>query len=128
MYAELPWQLGAFRLTADFPALDATEKCTGETGFARITFTVDSAEIEKLVAEGVLLFLLGEDGLEGEGQLAQAGGLGPGMFLFELLGKEAAAATGALCQAGQELVTKGLDKRLHLIGFDLVAGVHDSPC
>jgi hypothetical protein len=73
-----------------------------------------------------LLFLLGEKGLKGDGQLAEAGGFGPGELLVKRLGKKAAAATCALGEAGQQLVAEGLGEALHLIGFHLVAGVHGS--
>jgi hypothetical protein len=114
------------RLIAYLSAFDTGEKGASEAGFTGIAFSVDGTEVKEFVAEGVLLFLLGEDGLEGKGQLTQVGGLGPGMLLFKLLGKETATAPGALGEAGEELITEGFDERWHRIGFDGVAGVHGS--
>jgi hypothetical protein len=136
MRAELPRQILPFRLRSDLAALDALKKGSREFAFSGMAFAVHRAEVEELVAEGVALFLLGEDALQGKGEFAQALGLRPCTFRrvaalvveqFDT-GEKTAPAASALIQAGHQLLTEDPRQSFQLAGlsivFQFIARVH----
>ena len=85
------------------------------------------AEIEKLIAEGVALFLLGEDVLQCEREFAESGRFRPGAFLLVVrdkfdVGEETAATMRAFFEAGLKLLGEDAAQCVELIGFDCVVG------
>jgi hypothetical protein len=58
------------RRRADVAAVDSLHEFTREAGFARVVFAVYGAKVEELIDEGILLFILSQDGLKRGGKLS----------------------------------------------------------
>ena len=80
--------------------LDTLEELAGEAALAGMCFAGYGAKVEILVCKGVAFVLLGEQCLQRDGQLAQAGSFRPGMLVVNRLCEEAVAAPGAGSRIG----------------------------
>jgi hypothetical protein len=121
MRAELPRLPRFFRRRTHLAAFDAGKEHARHARLSGMTLAVHGAEVEEFVAEGVALFLLCKQALEGQGKLAQAGGLRPGAIAIEVgrkfeIGEQPAAAMGAFFEAGHELIRENLAEDFELIG------------
>jgi hypothetical protein len=131
MREALPWLPRLLCGRADLAAFDAGEKQARQARLAGMAFAVHRAEIEELIAERVALFMLREDVLEREGEIAETSGFGPGaivLFVFNErdVREEAATPVRAFFEAGLKLVGEDAAQCVELIGFDCVVGVHKS--
>jgi hypothetical protein len=129
MHAGLPWLPRFFGGRTHLATLDAGQEHARQARLAGMILTVHGAKVEEFFAEGVALFLLGEDVLEGESQVAKTHGFKPGAIVVfvggELeIGEEAAATVRAFFEAGDELIGESLGEDFELIGGDFVARVH----
>lgn len=105
---------------------DALKKRPRQLAFSRMVLAVHRAQVEKLIAQGIALFLLREDALQRQCEFAQTGRFRPGLraLLANRLREKAAPAARALVQASQQLLAEGAAQRVELAGLHLIARVH----
>src|ERR1035438_953541 len=133
MRAESPRPFLRYRLGTNLVLLDPVKKRSRQLSFAGIAFPMDRAQVKKLVAQCILLFLLGKHSLQRQSQFAQPRSLGPGLIVrlaaqMLVAGKQPSPATRALFQASKKLLAKSASQHLQLINFHFAARVHYFPC